>query len=69
MIRPVSPAIPPLLVRVLVCVLALGLLTACNPRTQLDDDNLLKGAATQAMQNLNTAFGFDELTSIPLEWK
>ena len=30
-------------------------------------DNLLKGAATQAMQNLNTAFGFDELTSIPLE--
>jgi N-acetyl-gamma-glutamyl-phosphate reductase len=31
-------------------------------------DNLLKGAATQAMQNLNIAFGFDELTSIPLEW-
>lgn len=30
-------------------------------------DNLLKGAATQAMQNLNTAFGFDELTSIPLQ--
>lgn len=30
-------------------------------------DNLLKGAATQAMQNLNIAFGFDELTSIPLE--
>lgn len=30
-------------------------------------DNLLKGAATQAMQNLNTAFGFGELTSIPLE--
>ncbi len=30
-------------------------------------DNLLKGAATQAMQNLNTAFGFDELTSIPME--
>jgi N-acetyl-gamma-glutamyl-phosphate reductase len=29
-------------------------------------DNLLKGAATQAMQNLNLAFGFDELTSIPL---
>ena len=28
-------------------------------------DNLLKGAATQAMQNLNLAFGFDELTSIP----
>ena len=27
-------------------------------------DNLLKGAATQAMQNLNNAFGFDELTSI-----
>lgn len=29
-------------------------------------DNLLKGAATQAMQNLNLAFGFDEYTSIPL---
>lgn len=27
-------------------------------------DNLLKGAATQAMQNLNLAFGFDELTAI-----
>lgn len=27
-------------------------------------DNLLKGAATQAMQNLNLALGFDELTSI-----
>ncbi|ASR44767.1 N-acetyl-gamma-glutamyl-phosphate reductase [Xanthomonas citri pv. mangiferaeindicae] len=27
-------------------------------------DNLLKGAATQAMQNLNHALGFDELTSI-----
>jgi N-acetyl-gamma-glutamyl-phosphate reductase len=27
-------------------------------------DNLLKGAATQAMQNLNLAFGFDELTGI-----
>lgn len=32
-------------------------------------DNLLKGAATQAMQNLNLAFGFDELTSIPLQEK
>ena len=30
-------------------------------------DNLLKGAATQAMQNLNLAFGFDEFTSIPME--
>ena len=29
-------------------------------------DNLLKGAATQAMQNLNLAFGFDEFTSIPI---
>jgi len=29
-------------------------------------DNLLKGAATQAMQNLNLALGFDELTSIPI---
>ncbi len=30
-------------------------------------DNLLKGAATQAMQNLNLAFGFDELQGIPTE--
>jgi len=30
-------------------------------------DNLLKGAATQAMQNLNLAFGFDEMSGIPLE--
>ena len=30
-------------------------------------DNLLKGAATQALQNLNLAFGFDELLGIPLE--
>jgi N-acetyl-gamma-glutamyl-phosphate reductase len=29
-------------------------------------DNLLKGAATQAMQNMNLALGFDELTSIPV---
>lgn len=28
-------------------------------------DNLLKGAATQAMQNLNLAFGFDEMAAIP----
>lgn len=28
-------------------------------------DNLLKGAATQAMQNINRALGFDELTGIP----
>ena len=28
-------------------------------------DNLLKGAATQAMQNLNRAFGFDEFAGIP----
>ena len=28
-------------------------------------DNLLKGAATQAMQNLNQAFGFNEFTAIP----
>jgi N-acetyl-gamma-glutamyl-phosphate reductase len=28
-------------------------------------DNLLKGAATQAMQNLNLALGFDELMGIP----
>jgi N-acetyl-gamma-glutamyl-phosphate reductase len=30
-------------------------------------DNLLKGAATQAMQNLNIAFGFDELAGIPMD--
>ncbi|MDQ3205549.1 MAG: N-acetyl-gamma-glutamyl-phosphate reductase [Pseudomonadota bacterium] len=30
------------------------------------EDNLLKGAATQALQNLNRAFGFDELSGIPL---
>lgn len=30
------------------------------------EDNLLKGAATQAVQNLNRAFGFEELTGIPL---
>lgn len=29
-------------------------------------DNLLKGAATQALQNLNLAFGLDETTGIPL---
>ncbi len=30
-------------------------------------DNLLKGAATQALQNLNRAFGFDECAGIPLQ--
>lgn len=30
-------------------------------------DNLLKGAATQAMQNLNLALGFDEFSAIPLD--
>jgi N-acetyl-gamma-glutamyl-phosphate reductase len=30
-------------------------------------DNLLKGAATQAMQNINRAIGVDEYTSIPIE--
>ena len=29
-------------------------------------DNLLKGAATQAMQNINLALGVDELASIPV---
>ena len=29
-------------------------------------DNLLKGAATQALQNLNLAFGYDEFEGIPL---
>ena len=30
-------------------------------------DNLLKGAATQAMQNINRALGVDEYTAIPLD--
>src|SRR5690348_4608546 len=30
-------------------------------------DNLLKGAATQAMQNINRALGVDEYTAIPVE--
>ena len=30
------------------------------------EDNLLKGAATQALQNLNLAFGFDETSGIPV---
>lgn len=30
-------------------------------------DNLLKGAATQAMQNMNLMAGFDELTGVPVE--
>ena len=30
-------------------------------------DNLLKGAATQAMQNLNLALGFDEYAGIPTD--
>lgn len=30
------------------------------------EDNLLKGAATQALQNLNLAFGLDEWAGIPL---
>ena len=29
-------------------------------------DNLLKGAATQAMQNLNLALGFEEIAGIPI---
>lgn len=29
-------------------------------------DNLLKGAATQALQNLNLAFGFDEFEGMPI---
>lgn len=31
------------------------------------EDNLLKGAATQAMQNINIALGLDELASIPVD--
>jgi N-acetyl-gamma-glutamyl-phosphate reductase len=30
-------------------------------------DNLLKGAATQALQNLNLAFGYPEILGIPLD--
>ncbi|WP_257385876.1 N-acetyl-gamma-glutamyl-phosphate reductase [Tahibacter caeni] len=30
-------------------------------------DNLLKGAATQALQNLNLALGFDEFSAIPAD--
>ncbi len=30
------------------------------------EDNLLKGAATQALQNLNLAFGLDEMLGIPI---
>ncbi|MEM8987139.1 MAG: N-acetyl-gamma-glutamyl-phosphate reductase [Pseudomonadota bacterium] len=30
------------------------------------EDNLLKGAATQAMQNVNLALGFDELAGVPV---
>ncbi len=33
------------------------------------EDNLLKGAATQALQNLNLAFGLDEWAGIPLPQK
>jgi N-acetyl-gamma-glutamyl-phosphate reductase common form len=31
------------------------------------EDNLLKGAATQALQNLNLAFGLPEIAGIPLD--
>jgi N-acetyl-gamma-glutamyl-phosphate reductase common form len=31
-------------------------------------DNLLKGAATQALQNLNLAFGLAETTGLSVEW-
>lgn len=30
-------------------------------------DNLLKGAATQCMQNLNLALGYDELAGVPTD--
>ena len=36
-------------------------------RSVATEDNLLKGAATQALQNLNIAFGLDEWAGIPLE--
>ncbi|KAJ1876379.1 hypothetical protein LPJ57_004516, partial [Coemansia sp. RSA 486] len=32
-------------------------------------DNLLKGAATQAVQNMNIAMGIDEYTGIPVQEK
>ncbi len=31
------------------------------------EDNLLKGAATQALQNLNLAFGLGEFTGVPID--
>jgi len=31
------------------------------------EDNLLKGAATQALQNMNMAFGLGETTGIPVQ--
>ena len=31
------------------------------------EDNLLKGAAIQALQNLNLAFGLPEFTGVPLD--
>ena len=30
-------------------------------------DNLLKGAATQCLQNMNLALGFDEYQGVPLK--
>lgn len=49
---------------------AIGGFTLSEDGTRLvavaTEDNLLKGAATQALQNLNTAFGLPELTGIPL---
>ncbi len=65
----VSPAIPEVAVNA-------GHHHACVGGFQLDDsgrylvtfatlDNLLKGAATQALQNLNLACGFAELEGIP----
>ncbi len=45
----------------------LARMTAAGKRVVLvaTIDNLLKGAATQALQNLNRALGLDELTAIP----
>ena len=48
MIRPVLATMPLLMV--------LGLLTACNPRTALNDDNLLKGARAETFILSHGAF-------------
>ena len=41
-------------------------LISLTPRNQGMLDNLLKGAATQCLQNINLSLGFDEYAGIPL---